>query len=170
MSRARLIERLSWYYPTERFHAFATFPGLLIYAIYKLPIEETVLVSYGLLICIYILYQGQLYWKLKLYSLKNISFDQEAKIRFFKQSKGVNVILVCLIPLAFVVQLYLINWQWSNSGFWWGVLACVFGILEYINYYHTQLMIDNAYDWKYLMTNRRLKEASLAKDLKQRSF
>ncbi len=170
MSKSRLIKRLEWYYPTERFHAFGTFPGLLGYALYKLPLTNSILVGYGLLVCIYILYQGQHYWKLKLYRLKNIDFDQAANVLFFKHSKRINFILIVLMPLITIVQLYLASWQLSDSGFLWGLLACTFGILEHINYYHIQLMIDNEYDWKYLLTNRRLKVASLAKDLQDEKF
>lgn len=170
MSKSRLIKRLEWYYPTERFHTFGSFPGLLAYAMYKLPILQGLLVGYGLLVCIYILYQGQHYWKLKLYRLKNIDFDQPANIQFFKRSKKINFMLIGLMLLVMMVQLYLVDWQVNNSGFLWGLLASLFAILEHINYYHTQLMIDNEYDWKYLLANRRLKVASLAKDLKEGRF
>jgi hypothetical protein len=45
--------------------------------------------------------------------------------------------------------------------------ANAFGILEHINYYHTQLMIDNTSDLSYLLRNRKFKKASLAKDLSE---
>ena len=44
-----------------------------------------------------------------------------------------------------------------------GILANVIGVLEHINYYHRQLMIDNLSDIKYLLRNKRLKVASLKK-------
>ena len=47
------------------------------------------------------------------------------------------------------------------------VFANIFGILEHINYYNRQLMIDNKSDINYLLRNRKLKIASLAKDLKE---
>ena len=40
-------------------------------------------------------------------------------------------------------------------------------VAEHINYYHVQLMIDNAPDVRYFALNKRLKEASLAKELRQ---
>ena len=40
-------------------------------------------------------------------------------------------------------------------------------ILEHINYYRVQISIDNAYDIKYVVRNRRLKTASLAKDVRE---
>lgn len=170
MSKSRLIERLEWYYPTERFHTFGTFPGLLAYALFHFPLVDAILIGYGQLVCIYILYQGQHYWKLKLNRLKNIDFDQLANIEFFKQSKRINFILISLMPLVVLIQLYAVDWQMRNSGFLWGLIASLFAILEHINYYHTQLMIDNKYDWEYLIKNRKLKESSLAKDLKENKF
>lgn len=166
MSRKRLIERLRWYYPMEKFHAFVTFPGLLIYSIFSLPIQSIIFLSYGLIICTAILYQGQHYWKLKLKRLKGEQYDNEGNIRFFLSSKKINRILIALIPVFFLIQLSLQNWSiWGNEMLFWGILANAFAVLEHINYYHTQLMIDNPQDLKYVIRNRKLKKASLAKDL-----
>ena len=49
----------------------------------------------------------------------------------------------------------------------WAIIANIFGILEHINYYNRQLMIDNASDLNYVIRNRKLKIASLAKDLSE---
>ena len=50
--------------------------------------------------------------------------------------------------------------------FWWGVLANLFAIGQHISYYYIQLMIDNPYDVIYIKKNKRLIEASLAKDMR----
>lgn len=166
MSRKRLIERLKWYYPVERIHAFVTFPALLLYSIYSNSVEEIIFLMYGLIVCIVILYQGQHYWKLKLKRLKGEEFDAKRNIRFFFSSKKINQILISLIPAFFLIQLSFQNWSmWDNKMLFWGILANVFAVLEHINYYHTQLMIDNQYDLQYVIRNRRLKKASLAKNL-----
>lgn len=166
MSKNRLITRLKWYFPMERFHAFVTFPIVIIYLLFSFPTHSIVFLIYGLLICIVILYQGQHYWKLKLKRLQGESFDNTENIKFFKTSKKINRILIGLIPLFFLLQLGLQNWNIGvNKMLFWGLLANFFAVLEHINYYHTQLMIDNEYDLKYLLRNKRLKKASLAKDL-----
>lgn len=166
MTRARLIKRLKWYYPTEKFHTYLTCPLLLIYVIYSNPIKDIVFLIYGLLVCIIILYQGQLYWKLKLQSLMGGNLNQEKNIEFFKKSKKLNIFLIGLIPLLLIFQLYLQEWHIrTNQMLFWGLFANVFAILEHVNYYHVQLMVDNKYDIEYLVKNRRLKKASLAKDL-----
>jgi len=152
MSKARLIKRLKWYYPIERFHTFFTFPILLLYLLSTNPINNIIFLSYGLIVCIVILYQGQLYWKLKLKRLMGKELKQERSLQFFRKSKKVNLLLIFLMPLIFVIQLFFQKWNIkANDMLFWGILANVFAILEHINYYHTQLMIDNKYDIKYLI-------------------
>jgi hypothetical protein len=168
MSKKNLIKRLNWYYPTERMHAFITFPLMTIYLIYTNSLSDIVFLLYGLIICIFILFQGQLYWKLKLNSLTGKPFDQNKNLTFFRKSRKINLILIGLIPLIFIFQLYLTNWIIKTDNLiFWGGMANVFGVLEHINYYNRQLMIDNISDLNYLIRNRKLKTASLAKDLSE---
>ena len=166
MNKQKLIKRLKSYYPLERFHAFVTFPALLVYIILKNSFTDTFFLLYGVLICIIILIQGQHYWKLKLYRLLNKPINQEKNLNIFKNSKNLNLILISLIPIIFGIQLYQNDWQIIPENLiLWGILANLFGVLEHINYYNRQLMIDNSSDLKYLMRYKRLKVASLAKDL-----
>jgi hypothetical protein len=169
MSKVRLIKRLKWYYPTERFHTFVTFPALLVYTLFTYPSGEVVFLAYGLLVCIIILYQGQHYWKLKLERLEGQKIEQEKNIRFFTKAKSINRLLIFLMPIFLILQLYLNAWSY-NEILLWGLLANVFAVLEHINYYHTQLMVDNRYDVAFLVTNRRLKKASLAKDMEEKKI
>lgn len=171
MSKSKLIQRLQWYYPMEKFHAFITFPALLLYILVSNPLQEAMFLAYGLLICILILYQGQHYWKLKLKKLRGEIIDNERNIKFFKASKKLNRILIWLIPFFFIVQMQVHDWSFKNNSLiYWGILANVFAVLEHINYYHTQLMIDNLSDVKYVLKNKRLKKASLARDISQGQF
>jgi len=166
MSKARLIKRLKWYYPIEKFHAYVTFPALLLFLLFTNPVRDLILLSYGLIVCIIILYQGQLYWKLKLERLTEKHINQAGNIRFFKKSKRFNWLLISGMIPVLLIQLYIQKWNFeSNNMFYWGIFANVFAILEHINYYYLQLMIDNKYDVEYLFKNKKLKKASLAKDL-----
>ncbi|MCZ4320235.1 hypothetical protein O4H26_14675 [Aequorivita viscosa] len=166
MSKTRLIERLKWYYPLEKFHTFVTVPILLLYLLFTNPLSNLVFISYGLIICIVILYQGQLYWKLKLQRLTGKNVNQEKNLQFFRKFKRINWLLILFMLPALLIQLYLQNWDFkANDMLFWGVLANVFAILEHVNYYYVQLMIDNKYDVHYLLKNKRLKTASLSKDL-----
>ena len=152
----------------ERFHAFVTFPSVLVYLVFKNSFEDIFFLLYGLLICIVILIQGQQYWKLKLYKLTNHPFNQERNLNIFKNSKKLNLVLIGFIPIIFGLQLYQNGWKIiSENLIFWGLLVNFFAILEHINYYYRQLMIDNTSDLEYLKRNKRLKVASLAKDLKE---
>lgn len=168
MSKERLIKRLKWYYPAERFHAFVTFPLIILFLIFFNPIHSIVFIIYGLLVGTIILYQGQYYWHLKLKVLMGETINQKMAIAFFRKSKKLNILLFILMPLFFLFQLMLQGWDFkTNKMLYWGLLANVFAILEHVNYYHTQLMIDNKYDLNYVKRNKRLKKASLAKDLNE---
>lgn len=168
MKRQKLINRLKVYYPMERFHAFVTFPLLAIMFIHDNIFLDLIFFLYGMAISIFILIQGQHYWKLKLYSLTGKKFDQQKNIQYFKNCKKANLVLIVLIPVVFLIQITVNNWAVNSPKLMaWALFINVFGVLEHINYYHTQLMVDNLSDLNYLKINRRLKIASLAKDLNE---
>lgn len=166
MSKKRLIKRFTWLYRIEKLHALVTFPLLILYILSKNPFKESVFINYGLLVCTFILYQGQLYWKLKCKRLKGEVIDNDKNIKRFHSYNKINRILIGLIPFFFITQMGLQNWSFENKSlFILGWAANIFAVLEHINYYHTQLMIDNQYDIKYVIKNKKLKKASIAKDL-----
>ena len=168
MSKQKLIKRLKSYYPMERFHAFLTFPAIFVYLIFNNSFSNIFFLLYGILLCIVILAQGQHYWKLKLLRLLNKPFNQEKNLNIFRNSKKLNLILIGLIPIIFAIQLHQNDWGViAENLILWGALANFFAILEHINYYNRQLMIDNLADLEYLRRNKKLKIASLAKDLKE---
>lgn len=154
----------------EMLHAIITFPLIAVYLIFTKPFSEILFLLYGLALCIFILYQGQLYWKLKLYTLTGRTFNRNKNLTFFRNSKRSNLVMIALIPLVFVIQLYLNNWTLDLNLMLWAIIANVFGVLEHINYYNRQLMVDNASDLKYILKNKKLKTASLAKDLLENKF
>lgn len=166
MTKKDVIKRLKWYYPMERLHAFITFPLIGIYLLFTNSFLDILFILYGLVLCICILFQGQLYWKLKLDRLTEKAFDQNKNLMFFRKSKKRNLFMIGLIPLIFIIQLYFSNWEVKTENLMlWAIIVNVFGILEHINYYNRQLMIDNTSDLNYVIRNRKLKIASLAKDL-----
>lgn len=69
------------------------------------------------------------------------------------------------MPAVFVLQLIIQDWGFWYISIYWGIIANVFAILEYVNYFRVQLMIDNFNDLKYLFRYQRFKKASLMKDL-----
>lgn len=105
---------------------------------------------------------------MKTSQVKGKTLNQEKDLKFFRKSQRTNLVLIAIMPLFFLLQLKLQAWNiTSNKMLFWGALANVFAILEHINYYYIQLMIDNKYDMDYLIKNKRFKKASLAKDLSE---
>jgi hypothetical protein len=171
MGKEKLIKRLRWYYPLEKIHAFVTFPLLTIFFLSKHPFLKSIWFIYGMLICIFILYQGQKYWQLKLWRLQRKPFSQVKNLKFFKKIKRINLQLIMGIPIILGLQIFIADWSIQDFDLiLWSVAANVFAVLEYFNYYHTQLMVDNSSDINYIIRNKKLKTASLAKDLKENSF
>ncbi len=169
--KEELIKRVKWLYLNERIHAIITFPAIIIYLLINHTINDIFLLIYGLVVCTIILLEGQYYWKLKLFRLTARPIDQEKNIRFFYKLKNINIILIGLIPVIFILQLYLSNWSFKEENiFAWAICANIFAVLEHINYYHVQLMIDNKKDLEYIIKNKRFKTASLKKDLSDHRF
>lgn len=83
MTKKDLIKRLTWYQPLERSHAFVTFPLISIYLLITNSFLDILFILYGLVLCVFILFQGQLYWKLKLDRLTGKVFDQNKNLKFF---------------------------------------------------------------------------------------
>lgn len=128
---------------------------------------DIILLLYGLAFCIFILLQGFYYWRLKYRSLSDKPINQEQGLSFFRKMKSINIILILFMPIIVILQFYLYNWDVDKNKviIFLSLVANIFAILEYINYYKTQLMIDNKYDLHYVLKNRKLKIASLKKDL-----
>ena len=166
MSKQALIKRLSTYYPMERAHAFFTFPLLALYVLFKYSFVDVLFLEYGLVVCIFILMQGQHYWKLKLYRLTNKPFNSQKNLLLFSRAKRINIVLLILMPAVFYIQLLLSDQFIKTTDlFIWALVANLFAILEHINYYHVQLSIDNSADVRYVLQHKKLKKASLKKDL-----
>lgn len=168
MTKKKIIKRLNWYYPMEKMHAFVTFPLISICLLFTKSFFDILFLLYGLFLCTLILFQGQYYWSLKLNKLTRKSFDQRKNLIFFRRSKKINLFLIGIIPFVFITQLYYANWEINTENLMnWALLVNVFAILEHINYYNRQLMIDNTSDLNYVIRNRKLKIASLAKNLSE---
>ena len=77
-----------------------------------------------------------------------------------------NLILIFIYPII-VIILHCDSLLESQTNKYWDLFAYIFGVAEYINYYHVQLMYNNKNDWRYLLTYKKLKVASLNKDFKE---
>lgn len=68
MGKDELIQQLNKTYNMEKSHAFITFPAIAIYLLFNHSPLDILFLLYGLILCIFILFQGQHYFKLKLKS------------------------------------------------------------------------------------------------------
>ena len=169
MSKKKLIKRLGWYYPTERFNTYVFFPLIIIYLIYYYGFKNTIFINSGLILCIYLLYQGQLYLGIKYRKLIGEEIDEVNYFNKFKKWRKSNLYLLFTIFISLPLHLHLNDYK-LNSFLYWGVFTHLFYVLEHINYYKTQLMYDNKNDFKYLYINKKLKKSSLLKDIDEGKF
>jgi hypothetical protein len=165
MTSPNLIRRLRYLYTTERNFVYV-FSGLAIYTAIAYPIRSVVLLLYGLVLIAYLLFQGQRYWQVKLFRLLNQPIQEVAQLAFFHRAKRVTHWLFGLMPLVCLLQGLLLGWRITLTiRILLALLTNGFAVLEYINYYHWQLMIDTLADVHYLRRHHKLKIASLASDL-----
>jgi hypothetical protein len=142
------------------------FGALCGYVAFFYPIRSIILLLYGLGVITYLLFQGQRYWQVKLTGLLRNPLPTATHLTFFNRARKMDRWLLRFMPLVGLLQVLLLKGQYTSSTrFLLAVLANCFAVLEYINYYHWQLMIDTKADVTYLRLHRRLKEAGLARDL-----
>ena len=120
----------------------------------------------ALAVVVLFLIHGASYWKEKASALaagsRSISVRAAQKFEFSKLlDRG-------LLALLFVYLGMLMLLQKSDAGdLAWGGALFVFAVLEYVNYFHWQLTHDQVSDVRYLLRWRRLRESSLATDLRR---
>ena len=168
--KERLIKRLQWYYPTERNFAYL-FSLVLIYLLSRYSAYDQLFLWYGLLVMVVVLFQGQYYWLLKLRKLEGVPFGETAPLALFRRCQRINWLLVALMPIC-------LGWQVAMRAgrpihtidLGWALAANSFALLEHINYYYFQLMLDTKSDLAYVIRYQGLKRSSLYKDLKEGQF
>jgi len=165
-----LIKRLDGYYKMEGFNAI-WIAAFVLFINIKNGFENHFLLNYGIGVMVFILIQGTHYWRLKLHVLQKKEVDHLKELSRFKKCKTVNEFLIILIPIFFFIQWWINGQQFiPENHLGWTLFVNFFAIAEHINYYYVQLSYDNAHDWKYLWRNKRLKIASLKKDIRDQSL
>ncbi|MEX2347828.1 MAG: hypothetical protein WD511_01295 [Balneolaceae bacterium] len=166
-TRKRLINRLTRIYQMEGMNAMM-FLGVMVILNASYGVQDLLSLSYGILLACFILAQGTYYWWIKLCALEEQNIPVKTVLKRFQKFKIQNKIGILLIPVVFLIQWYISGAQFNESHFvGWAIFTNLFAILEYINYYHRQLMIDNRHDLQYVLQNKKFKEASLFKDMRE---
>ncbi len=165
--KKRLINRLQWTFQVEGMNV-AMFFGILIFLNFNYEVYDILFLSYGLFVMCFILFQGTYYWWIKYSILTERQVFKHTVLSRFRSFRKQNHLVLLLIPVILIVQWFISEKSLSTDNLiGWAVFANLFGVCEYINYYHKQLMYDNRNDLKYLLKNKKLKEASLHKDLRE---
>jgi len=116
-----------------------------------------------------LLIQGASYWYSKWRRLKKegTSITPEPVVRRLRHCRIINLGLIVLTACAFGLDWIRFQSDFPVYGLRITLFLYVFSILEYINYFHIQLMYDNRSDVQYLIQNRRLKRSALYKDMQR---
>lgn len=116
-----------------------------------------------------LLIQGAWYWYSKSRHLKKegTSITREPVVRRLRHCRVINLALIVLTACAFGIDWIRFQSELPVYGIRITLFLYIFAILEYINYFHIQLMYDNRSDVQYLIRNRRLKRSALNKDMQR---
>ncbi|MQA82308.1 MAG: hypothetical protein GEV10_28245 [Streptosporangiales bacterium] len=134
--------------------------AVIWFAVVDLPV--TVPNAVGFALFAFLLLQGASYWAAKLRRF-GAPGGALPGVGAFRIGRVANV-AVLLAGLAYAVRSVVAD---PGAGSIPGLVFALVAVLEYVNYFHVQLMYDNADDLRYLFT-RGLRRAHLARDLRTR--
>ncbi|HEX3052643.1 MAG TPA: hypothetical protein VHP83_18430 [Aggregatilineaceae bacterium] len=156
--RQKLIARYRYIWTVELINAFVVFPGLVWvmrrnFGIGVFTIAATT--SFCLLLII-----GATFALLKGRDLRRGTQQLNTFAGSFRRLRTMIPILLVALLLIFVVQ-----WQaLTTADRFFGLIMFSMAALEYINYFHIQLMYDNRVDLKYLFTQKKPKRGLIARE------
>lgn len=115
----------------------------------------------------FLLLQGTMYWYIKLKRFRNEkTFITSEKVVYkLIKLRKINLLLIAIPLFAFIYDLLHLQSPLPIGGLFIALFIYLFAILEYINYFYTQLSYDNISDLRYLKQQRALKQASIKRDI-----
>ena len=157
MSRitSRPVRRRLWSLATGELVSVVVLPWVA-YGLIGLPLSPANVL--GTALALFILLQGSVYWLLKLRRPA-----APAGMGVYAVLRRLNPVLLVLALPVLLVALVTGPFDEVVAGLVFWVLA----VLEHINYFHTQLMYDNAADLQRLRTSG-LQRAHLGRDIARR--
>ncbi|MDZ5710667.1 general stress protein [Jeotgalibacillus haloalkalitolerans] len=143
------------------FYLNAAFPDLQLYSLFSFWVSFILLE--------FLLLQGAIYWYAKLKRLKK---EQSAitpikTVRLLHRLKIVNKGLIIAGVFAFGIDFIQHYPNLPAGGLLISFFIYIFAILEFINYFYTQLSYGRIFEIKNLLRNRTLKRSSLSKDFER---
>ncbi|MEF7659262.1 MULTISPECIES: general stress protein [Bacillus cereus group] len=166
-----LEKRLSYLYTGELFSVITfiftsyllnyAYPTLHLYSLYSFWVS--------FLLLEFILLQGTLYWYVKWKRLKKekTSVTPFRMIRYLKLLKKINIAFIIAGFITFTIDFIIWFPHLPLGGLSFTLVIYIFTLLEYINYYHTQLSYNNIPDMKHLIKSKKLKQSCISKDFQR---
>ncbi|HDR7718384.1 general stress protein [Bacillus albus] len=166
-----LEKRLSYLYTGELFSVITfiftsyllnyAYPTLYLYSLYSFWVS--------FLLLEFILLQGTLYWYVKWKRLKKekISVTPIRMIHYLKVLKKINIAFIIAGFITVTIDFVIWYPDLPLGGLSFTLFIYIFALLEYINYYHTQLSYDNISDIKHLIKSKKLKQSCISKDFQR---
>ncbi|UII56606.1 general stress protein [Cytobacillus spongiae] len=166
--REQLLRRFAYLYSGECFSlfSFAILSYLVHIAFSELQLYSLLSFWSSFFLLEFILVQGTLYWYSKWKRLKK-GKDARAPMHVLKRLKAVeklNIALILFSPIGMMIDILYKYPDLPVNGLVLTAGIYLFGILEYINYFHIQLSYDQRTDLKYLFKWKRFKKACLKKE------
>jgi len=163
--KGRLASRLVYLWTFEL--PGAAFFVFLVLASWKRA-ELGPIAGSGLALVVFLLCQGSLYWLTKLYSLRRRPLLSDgAMVRLFQVCRALSIIGILAMSIGLIFGA---AGNAAEGDYWVGFGLLVMAGLEYVNYYHFQLMYDSPTEVRWLLRAGRLKPAVLGRDLKAGRF
>ncbi|HDX9640108.1 TPA: general stress protein [Bacillus mobilis] len=168
-----LEKRLSYLYTGELFSAITfiftsyllnyAYPTLHLYSLYSFWVS--------FLLLEFILLQGTLYWYVKWKRLKKekTSVTPIRVIQYLKILKKINIAFIITGFITFTIDFVIWYPHLPLGGLSFTLFIYIFALLEYINYYHTQLSYNNISDIKRLIKSKKPKQSCISKDFQRTS-
>jgi hypothetical protein len=115
----------------------------------------------------FLLLQGSMYWYIKLKRFRNektyiTPINVVNRLIILRKT---DLLLIAIPLMAFIYDLLRLQSPLPVGGLFIALFIYLFAILEYINYFYTQLSYDNISDLRYLKQRKALKQASIKRDI-----
>lgn len=160
--RQKLIRRFRQLWNLELVNAFAVFPFVL-YTITEWT-QPGAFILLSLVAVDFLLVVGAVYGYLKMRDLQRGTRRLQRYEPHFLRLKHITPFLLVGVLVASLPELLTLTTPDDFRRLFPGILLYGLAVLEYINYFHTQLMYDNRNDLRDLLATRRLKVGLIARE------
>jgi membrane protease YdiL (CAAX protease family) len=160
--RKNLVGRFRILYLLELLNAVIVFPGLVLLMSRNVHIGVFTILAAAFVS--FLLFVGAGFSFLKYRDLQNGTQNLSRHAQFFHWLRRFIPVVLLAGFLVFFIQFQSVDVSTQIPDLLLGLLLYALAILEYINYFHVQLMYDNRHDLAYLFTMRKLKRGLIARE------